>query len=522
MHKKTILLCLLSCFVSSVLAGEPSHLWRTLYGRADELYHAGEFDRGLSVSQEALEEAVDSAGHVCVAVAVTLNLRGRLFSQTKDYEKAEESFKKSIQILAELEGPSSPLLMTVMSNMAITYRERGNYEKAIQVLSALLKQVDPDTFDYSWAMHVLALAYRDSREYDKAEALLKQSIAYAEEKYGAMHREHARRLNSLGVLYSNQGRYDAALPLQQSALKISLEAYGGNHYQTGIKYLNVASVLVELRQYDDAIIMANKCLAILEERSRMNHIVLGAYGLLWRCYSALDDGEKAAEYHAKLVRYTEEQSNGASAHILHVYGETLIRSGYAHYRDGDYEKALRDNLMAVNFYAQQGLTNSCAYGVASVNLADAYEAVTNYIAASKSFDKVIQFIEKNNLCKNLDYTHILSRAYEASWKAGLNDRAEQHLAKLVKLWEEDEEWMSNVRVGVLFGGQSDGARIAHVFSGSPGEKAGLIKGDVLVAVNNQESMSGSHAHELIVSAERDEPLHLRVFRNDDPLELIIP
>ena len=67
------------------------------------------------------------------------NNLAEVYKRQREYEKAEELYKKSLQIRERVLGEEHPDTINSYNNLAILYDDRGEYEKAEELYKKVLK-----------------------------------------------------------------------------------------------------------------------------------------------------------------------------------------------------------------------------------------------------------------------------------------------------------------------------------------------------------------------------------------------
>jgi tetratricopeptide (TPR) repeat protein len=114
-----------------------------------------------------------------------------------------------------------------MNNLAMAYRDIGQFAKAVPLLElALAKRTEklgPDHPRTLQSMNNLAMAYRDIGQFAKAVPLLEQALAKRKEKLGPDHADTLRCMNNLASAYHKNGDFTRAEPILRECLTIRQE-----------------------------------------------------------------------------------------------------------------------------------------------------------------------------------------------------------------------------------------------------------------------------------------------------------
>ncbi len=118
-----------------------------------------------------------------------------------EYKKAEELYKKALEISEQILGEEHPSTATSYNNLAGVYASQG--------------------------------------EYKKAEELYKKALEIRERVLGEEHPSTATSYNNLAGVYASQGEYKKALRYYQKSYNILLLKLGQNHPSTQRVYENM-------------------------------------------------------------------------------------------------------------------------------------------------------------------------------------------------------------------------------------------------------------------------------------------
>ncbi|KAK9803394.1 hypothetical protein WJX72_004936 [[Myrmecia] bisecta] len=96
-------------------------------------------------------------------------------------------------------------------------------------LASRIKALGPDHVEVAESLSNLAILYNSRGEWDKAQPLYERALAIWEKKCGPEHPDVAHTLTDLAVLHLEQGRDDVGRPLLERALRIQEKALGPDH-----------------------------------------------------------------------------------------------------------------------------------------------------------------------------------------------------------------------------------------------------------------------------------------------------
>jgi tetratricopeptide (TPR) repeat protein len=129
---------------------------------------------------------------------VLYDLLGDAYTQTKDYSKAEEAYRKAVAL--------DPSELTHLRGLGQTLLSEEKYPEALSVYQKLA-DVMPDDADVYLR---IAQIYRELHQLDKAEENLVKARQYAPGSLEVMYNE--------AMIYESQGRYDDAIKVLSDAV----------------------------------------------------------------------------------------------------------------------------------------------------------------------------------------------------------------------------------------------------------------------------------------------------------------
>ena len=153
----------------------------TAYGTI--YFFQGNFNESLKYYNEALVCAKNHGRSSGIAIA-QINI-ACVYGEKKDYEKAAEMFKKSLETLEGVEDnkDNSSISVTIY-NIALCYIDLDNYEEASIYLKKALEVAETSNLEiYSLCLHGLAKVEVRNGNYDEAEKLLNESERIADENH---------------------------------------------------------------------------------------------------------------------------------------------------------------------------------------------------------------------------------------------------------------------------------------------------------------------------------------------------
>ena len=224
------------CLELAGQVSDPGHRPGTLYQLGRLAESEGNYDEAVSYYGQALDiyrETDDREG-----VAANLYLIGRIALERHDYAEAERLLSESLQIAEQLPGELKQKTARIFNSLALLHEKTGHYTKAEQLYKKALEiyRPVPGSEDsqpkYAGCLHNLAGVYLAMGHYKKATKNYQLALEIRERTFGSKHLEVAQTLNNLAAVYYAEGDYATAAPLWQRALDIYRGASGDSapHY----------------------------------------------------------------------------------------------------------------------------------------------------------------------------------------------------------------------------------------------------------------------------------------------------
>ncbi len=268
-----------------------------------------------------------------------------------EYKKAEELYKKVLEIRERILGEEHPSTALSYNNLAGIYARQGEYKKAeelykkaLEIRERILEEEHPST---ALSYNNLAGIYARQGEYKKAEELYKKALGIRERILGEEHPSTASSYNNLAFVYISQGEYKKAEELYKKALEISERILGEEHPDTALSYNNLAGVYASQGEYQKAEELYKKALEIRERILGEEHPdTASSYNNLAGIYDSQGEYKKAEELYKKALEIRErilgkEHPSTATSYnnLAGIYNN-----------QGEYKKALRYYQKAYNIF----------------------------------------------------------------------------------------------------------------------------------------------------------------------------
>ena len=196
---------------------------------------------------------------------IRLNNLGANYLYYGDFALAMVYFDSAFVISDKLLGNDHPTTIQCYENLAATYGDIGDYEKAIDIevecLGKIAARRGKQNLEY--ASGLCQLAYYDSKTGWDSLALRENKEAYEirKEILGLRHPKTLLSALNLAVDYNALGKYNEALNILSQTLITNIELNGEEGFHTRLVYSNIGMVYLKKGDYENALnyfLKANK------------------------------------------------------------------------------------------------------------------------------------------------------------------------------------------------------------------------------------------------------------------------
>ena len=183
------------------------------------------------------------------------------------------SLRCSNELLAiheRLHGPESPDVTATLANLANTYADMGQLDKAEDMLRRTLSierrtLTGPQREDLSYTLNNLATVLADQKKWDEATELHREALAIRRELTGADSPATIKSLANLGFALRGAGRLDEAEQALRESISLGETTLGAKHHDVARTRMTLASLLSDAGRHDEADAMARAAVASLAE-----------------------------------------------------------------------------------------------------------------------------------------------------------------------------------------------------------------------------------------------------------------
>jgi len=247
-------------------------------------------DEGKSSEAVALLEGMTSR----TPSALLLDLLGDAYTQTKDLAKAEQAYRKAVEL--------DPSELSHQRGLGQTLMAEEKFPEALTVYQKLADLM-PDDADIYLRM---AQIYREMHQLDRAEESLLKARQYAPGSLEVMYNE--------AMLYQAQGRYDDAIRVLSDAVtgvKGQSAVLPSRRRSLAILYQELGQLYKERQNYQAAIFTFNELGHLGDEEDRRARL------LIMETYRSSKDLSKALQAGKEaLAKYPNDPAIRASQALL--------------------------------------------------------------------------------------------------------------------------------------------------------------------------------------------------------------
>lgn len=198
---------------------------------AESLYWNGKYEDALGILLQLTTNPPFSSDHSMVAH--TFNSLGNVYYSRLQFDKAEELYKRALEIFEKSVTPNHNDIAATLNNLGNLYgaqfrldEAESCFRRALEIREGACPPYDPRT---TYILNNLAGLYMMQGLYEKAKPLSEQVLEAREKTLGSDHPFLARALSNLATIYSKQGSYERADDLYSRSLEIMRRTLSPGH-----------------------------------------------------------------------------------------------------------------------------------------------------------------------------------------------------------------------------------------------------------------------------------------------------
>jgi tetratricopeptide (TPR) repeat protein len=338
-------------------------------------------------------------------MAGALNIQGISSYLKSEYDKAIESYSKSLEIFEEIESVRG--MASALGNLGLMAEKKGDFDKAIEYYTKSNRYFTEINYlqGVAGTLNNMGLIYRVQGETAKELENFKRSLKIKEEigdKKGI-----ANSVNNIGQTLGNQGKYAEAINYYNRSLKI----YEDINDLRGVASCldNIGTIYKTQQEFDKALEYYTKSLAINESEKNKNGKAI-SFNNIGLVYEVKKEFEKAIEYHTKSLKLAEEMGKKTSTAL------TLGNLGTSYFKQGNIGKALEFYNQSLSIRKEMG--DKLGTSVILTNIGVVYEVNGNFNKAITYCSEALLIAHEINLPVPIrDAAKSLARSYSETGKS---------------------------------------------------------------------------------------------------------
>lgn len=309
----------------------------------DGKLHLGKAFINISSTLANLHELDSSTYYANEAILLLKNITplphrdiATIYNRLGDIQMSKELFDSAILFLSKsleydrMSGEKDyPKMIPAINNIAISYKQKGNYQKALFYYQTALNISNDhgDLFKSSILIQNMSLTFAENGEPIKALEYANQAHQYNLGRFGPEHPRVAYTHRNLGAIYADLDEFEKAIEHHRNAVKIEAMHYGPMNIYVGWSYGNIGNVYLKLQKYDSALHYHQKALSIVKHNAHGDNVDV-AYTLLdlGNTYKKLGDLKKAKESWQQSLDIFSESFGNKHPAVANVYYQMASNS----------------------------------------------------------------------------------------------------------------------------------------------------------------------------------------------------
>jgi len=354
-----------------------------------------------------------------------------------EYEKGISISEKAVAVARKQLGENHPVFAVAVNDLGLFYKEMGQYQKAdsllrvgMKIREAVLGKNHPD---FGASLNNLGNLYRRMNQYEKAEPLLIEAIRIKKNVLGEYHSSYLRSLGNLAELYSVIGRYEKAEPVYLSIVKIQANNLSERNPEYAESLIALAGIYDHMGQYEKAEPVAVLAMEILKAvAGEENKSYAFSLDMLANLYRSLGQYEKAEPLSVTAVEILKKQLGEKHPE----YARCLHNLANVYKSLGEFKKAEQFALSAMEIRKNVLGENDPSYARSLNSLAELYALMGQYEKAEPLSETVTEIRRKVLGENHIEYGSSLYFQAELKALSGKNEEAERLYLSANKIWKK--------------------------------------------------------------------------------------
>lgn len=264
------------------------------YEKAEEFYK-----RGLELRKKFL--VTDHPD-----IAQSLSNIAALYAEQGNYQQAELGYQQAVKILEKT--PESQILVATLNNLAGNYRRRGNYdqsEKCYKQALETLKKVLPATHPrITLIMSNIASLYAEQGNYPEAQRTYQQIVDRLTKSLENQDVSFALTLSDFGAVFNAQGNYQQAEQFYQQAYEVLKKSLDKGHVEFAPILNKFGDLYTNKGDYERAKMCYQQALEIFEKSLGKDHPEAATSAI--SLANLIDDDKEAEKLYQRAIAIYEK------------------------------------------------------------------------------------------------------------------------------------------------------------------------------------------------------------------------
>lgn len=264
-----------------------------------------DYRKAVVWAEKYAEHMISQHGELHKSTLTALSNLASTYTDAGNYQKALELKQKVYDLRCMLLGPEHPQTMSILNNLAMSYGDMGQLHKELEMEQQLYdlrcKLLGPEHPDTLTTLNNLAATCSDLGDHNRALELKLKAYDLRCKVLGEEHPKTITVLSNLGSTYGDLGQHQKALEVEQKAYDLRCKVLGPEHPDTLISLNNLATSCDDLGDYQRAMELKQKvydlrCKVLGETHPR----TLSSLNNLAYSYGKTGNHEKALEVKQKV------------------------------------------------------------------------------------------------------------------------------------------------------------------------------------------------------------------------------
>ncbi|HNJ42644.1 MAG TPA: tetratricopeptide repeat protein, partial [Acidobacteriota bacterium] len=198
----------------------------------------------LPVAEQLVTAAAEAYGAESAQYASAILQVGEINYRFRNLPQAESSYVQALALREKLFGPDHAEVSTVLNNLALLYKAKGEFDKAVgtsqRSIAIVEKVFGPNHLEVAMSYNILGETYRTQNKLAPAETTFQTALSRMQKAETPNKSGEATILNNLALTIYGKGDYLKAVELLKEVVANHKETSGEKHPLYAIGLLNLA------------------------------------------------------------------------------------------------------------------------------------------------------------------------------------------------------------------------------------------------------------------------------------------